>query len=508
MRANAIWARNLKLLDWTSVDRWTLDQATLGVLITGATGSGKSTGPFQTIIQAFMRYGFAGIFLVAKPDAAAEYIRLARSENREKDVIVFQPDTPNQGFNFLTYEAQRCGTSKAIVENLVLLLMQAAEIASRKNGGSHDPFFDSAMKALLRHCLFVVITATDKVDLELVLQIVQTLPQNLNDIEEPERLRSMQLLAEAERRATTDRKHELEMARRYFLWEWPTLADRTRSSIAITLSVLLDAFLRYPLRDMFLSELTVSPDDVLAGKIVIVNVPVKTFDLIGKIAGVLWKYSLQRAIERRPELTNGNPIETIRPIFIAADECQFWTTSTDAYFQMTARSARGISVYSTQSIPNFYSEMGGDGTARARVDSLLANLQTRIACQNLDTTTNQWHSESIGKIIIKRHSHSITTNSSSNSGLLAQFAGAGKSENKSESEQLDYDVQPRAFTGLTRGGQENRGIVEAILVSAGQRFRFNRQRWIKVQFNQFKEPNPWLRLFSRQVVISIPKSKG
>jgi hypothetical protein len=259
---------------------------------------------------------------------------------------------------------------------------------------------------------------------------------------------------------------------------------------------------------MFLSELTVSPDDVLAGKIVIVNVPVKTFDLIGKIAGVLWKYSLQRAIERRPELTNGNPIETIRPIFIAADECQFWTTSTDAYFQMTARSARGISVYSTQSIPNFYSEMGGDGTARARVDSLLANLQTRIACQNLDTTTNQWHSESIGKIIIKRHSHSITTNSSSNSGLLAQFAGAGKSENKSESEQLDYDVQPRAFTGLTRGGQENRGIVEAILVSAGQRFRFNRQRWIKVQFNQFKEPNPWLRLFSRQVVISIPKSKG
>jgi hypothetical protein len=503
-----VWARNFELLRWTSVDKWTLDQATLGVLISGATGSGKSTGPFQTIIRAFMRYGFAGIFLVAKPNAAAEYIRLAHSENREKDLIVFQPDMPNQGFNFLTYETQRCGTSKAIVENLVLLLMQAAEIASRKNGGSHDPFFDSAMKALLRHCLFVVITATDKVDLELVLQIVQTLPQNLNDVEEPERLRSMQLLAEAERRATADRKHELEMARRYFLWEWPTLADRTRSSIAITLSVLLDAFLRYPLRDMFLGELALSPDDVLAGNIVIVNVPVKTFDLIGKIAGVLWKYSLQRAIERRPELTNGQPIETIRPIFIAADECQFWTTSTDAYFQMTARSARGISVYSTQSIPNFYSEMGGDGTAKARVDSLLGNLQTRIACQNLDTTTNQWHSESIGKIIIKRHSHSTTTNSNPNSGLLARLAGAGKSENKSESEQLDYDVQPRAFTGLRRGGQENRGIVEAILVSAGQRFRFNRQRWLKVQFNQFKEPHPWLRLFSRQVVISIPKPKG
>jgi hypothetical protein len=503
-----IWARNLKLLRWTSVDSWTLDQATLGVLISGATGSGKSTGPFQTIIRGFLRAGFGGIFLVAKPDATAEYIHLTRSENREEDVIVFQPDTPHQGFNFLTYEAQRCGTSRVIVENIVLLLMQAAEIASRKNSGSHDPFFDSAMKALLRHCLFVVITATDKVDLELVLQIVQTLPQNLNDVEEPERLRSMQLLAEAERRATPDRKHELEMARRYFLWEWPTLADRTRSSIAITLSVLLDAFLRYPLHDMFLGELTVSPDDVLAGKIVIVNVSVKIFDLIGKIAGVLWKYSLQRAIERRPELTNGHPIETIRPIFIAADECQFWTTSTDSYFQMTARSSRGISVYSTQSIPNFYSEMGGDGTAKARVGSLLANLQTRIACQNLDPSTNQWYSESIGKIIIKRHSTSVTINSNSNDGLLARLAGTGKSENKSESEQLDYDVQQRAFTGLRRGGHESNGVVEAILVSAGQRFRFNRRRWIKVRFNQFKEPKAWLRLFSRQVIISIPKSKG
>ncbi|HWS16950.1 MAG TPA: hypothetical protein VN223_03010, partial [Candidatus Elarobacter sp.] len=142
------------------------------------------------------------------------------------------------------------------------------------------------------------------------------------------------------------------------------------------------------------------------------------------------------------------------------------------------------------------------------VDSLLGNLQNRVICQNLDTTTNHWHAESIGKIITKRHSHSVTINHAADEGFIARLAGKGRSENKSESEQLDYDVQPRAFTGLGRGGHENRGIVEAILVSAGQRFRFNRQRWLKVQFSQFNEPKSWLRLFSRQVVISIPKSKG
>jgi hypothetical protein len=498
---NRNWPRNLALLQWSPADRWTLDHAALGTLITGATGSGKSTGPFQYIIRSFLRAGFGGLFLVAKADACAEYLQLARTENREKDVIVFRPDTPGQGFNVLDYEVHRYGAGKAIVENIVLLLMQAVEIASRKHGTHGDPFFEDAMKALLRHCLFVVITAKGKVDLGLVLEVVQTLPQNLNDIEEPERLRSMQLLAEAERKATPERKHELEMARRYFLWEWPTLADRTRSSISITLSVLLDAFLRYPLREMFLSELTVSPDDVLAGKIVIVDVPVKTFDLIGKIAGVLWKYSIQRAIERRPELTNGQPIESICPIFIAADEAQFWATNTDSYFQMTARSARGLTVYATQSLPNFYSEIGGDGTARARVDSLLGNLQNRLICQNLDITTNKWYSDSIGKIIVKRHGHSVTTNSGSNDGFLGRLAGVGRSENRSESEQLDYDVQPRAFTGLKRGGLENKGIVEAILVCAGERLRSTNQRWLKIKFSQFGEITGWRKVFERMVNI-------
>jgi hypothetical protein len=501
------WPRSLELLRWNHADRWTLDHAALGVLITGATGSGKSSGPFKTIIKSFLRAGFGGIFLVAKPDATAEYLQLARSENREQDVILFSPDTLTHRFNFLSYEARQSGTSKAIVENIVLLLMQAAEIASHGHGGSPDPFFESAMKALLRHCLFIVITASGNVDLGLVLEIVQTLPQDLNDIEEPERLRSMQLLAEAERRAAPDRRHELEMARRYFLWEWPTLADRTRSSIAITLSVLLDAFLRYPLREMFLSELSVSPDQILAGKIAIIDVPVKKFDLIAKIAGVVWKYSLQRAIERRPELTNGRPIATVRPIFIAADECQFWATSTDAYFQMTARSARGITVYSTQSIPNFFSEMGGDGTARARVDSLLANLQTRIACQSLDLSTNHWYSESIGKVIIRRQSRSVATKNVVES-FLAENEASGKPANISISEQADYDVFPRAFTGLKRGGHAMNGIIEAILVSAGERFRANGKRWIRISFDQFKEPMGFRRFITRHVLITVPRLKG
>ncbi len=490
------WPRNLELLRFSQNDPWILDQA--GVLLLGATGSGKTSGPFNTIVRSLLRARCGELFLVAKADATAEYLRIARDENRAADVIVVRPDIPGQGFNILQYEIAKSGADKAIVENIIALLMQAVEIASRRHAHHGDAFFEDAMKALLRHCLFIVITATGKADLSLVLEIVQTLPQSLNDLEEPERLRSLQLLQGAEQRVTAERRAEFSLARKYIEHEWPSLADRTRSSIAITLSVLLDTFLRYPLRDMFLGELTVSPDDVLAGKILIIDVPVKTFDLVGKIAGVLWKYSVQRAIERRSELITGKPIETMRPVCIFADECAYWTTSTDSAFQMTARSARGVSIYATQSIPNFYAEMGGDGTARARVDSLLANLQTRIACQNLDVTTNEWFSQSIGKVLIKRQSHSVVANGFLET-FLAENGALKKPVNISTSEQLEYDLPPRMFVGLKRGGTPNKGIVEAIVVTAGDRFNANGKRWLLARFNQFSEPQGWRRFISREV---------
>src|ERR1700724_3622989 len=144
--------------------------------------------------------------------------------------------------------------------------------------------------------------------------------------------------------------------------------------------------------------------------------------------------------------------------------------------------------------------MGGDGTARARGDSLLGNLQTRIACQNLDSSTNHWHSESVGKIIVKRQSRSVTV-SNFIEDVLAQYSASGKPVNVSISEQLDYDVQPRAFTGLKRGGIENKGIVEAILTTAGSRFRSNGKRWLRVKFDQFNQPEGWRRFLGAEVAI-------
>ncbi len=493
----------MELLRLTPLDRWTLEQACLGTLITGGTGGGKTSGPFQYVIRSFLRAGFGGVFLCAKPDDAAKYQKLAEAEGRAHDVIQFR--IGEQGFNFLTYEANRGGAGHAVIQNLVFLLMQAAEISARN---AKQDFFDQAMTQLLSHCLEVVTVATGGVDLSTILDLVQSLPQNLNDAEEPDRLRSMQILAEAERKTPPERKRDIEQARKYFTWEWPTLAPKTRSSIAITLSVLLDSFLRYPLHDLLLAESTVTPDDVLAGKIVIVDVNEMSWKLISKIAGVIWKFSVQRAVERRPGLEGDAAL--LRPIFIAADEAQFWASSNDQNFQTTARSARGLSVYATQNLHNFYSEFGASDTSgHSRVKSLLGNLQNRFGCQNLDEDTNVWYANSLGKIKVEQKSRSkskSTTPPSPGEPPGAPRVNVTTGENISLHE--EYALPPHHFTGLRRGEESQGNLVESILISAGKSFFWGplgyARQWIKLTFDRIGPPTT---MFTTHVRITAPKQR-
>ena len=72
----------MELLRLTPLDGWTLEEACLGNLITGGTGSGKTSGPFQYIIRSFLRAGCGGIFLYAKKDAMKDYRKIIKSGSR------------------------------------------------------------------------------------------------------------------------------------------------------------------------------------------------------------------------------------------------------------------------------------------------------------------------------------------------------------------------------------------------------------------------------------------
>jgi type IV secretory pathway TraG/TraD family ATPase VirD4 len=255
----------------------------------------------------------------------------------------------------------------------------------------------------------------------------------------------------------------------FWLREYPSLAEKTRSSILSTLTTMMDNFLRRPFRQLF-SELPpdrrqiAKPELTHKGAIVIMNLPVKEYGDAGRAAQVVYKYLWQQAAERR------NVKENPRPVFLWVDEAQNFATEYDMQFQATARSSRACTVYLTQNMPNYYAEMRGEHS-KYRVDSLIGNLQTKIWHANSDPKTNTEAAEIIGKSWQKRQSSG------------SSVGGDSFNLSSGESESFDYDVPPQEFTKLPKGGEPNDFRVGAIVFQNGRIWE-NKKTHLFAEFNQ------------------------
>ena len=65
-------------------DWWTIRDAVRGVQIFGGIGSGKSSGSGRTFAKAFLKNGFGGLVLCAKPDERQNWEQLAKEAGREE----------------------------------------------------------------------------------------------------------------------------------------------------------------------------------------------------------------------------------------------------------------------------------------------------------------------------------------------------------------------------------------------------------------------------------------
>ena len=93
---------------------------------------------------------------------------------------------------------------------------------------------------------------------------------------------------------------------------------------------------------------TVVPELTFHGAIVLLNMPALTLNDDGIVAQQLFKYLLQRAVLARNGL---EPAQQARPVFLWADEAQYFVNSFDTDFQSTCRSAKACTVFLTQSLP-------------------------------------------------------------------------------------------------------------------------------------------------------------
>ncbi len=473
--------------DWGHGDAFRLADAQTGVLITGSTGSGKTSGPGRSIAYGYLAAGFGGLILAAKRDECPMWQSWAAECGRQDDLVIVNADG-DWRFNFMEDEASRPGEGGGFSINVVALLTEIAGAISggeNSDSGNHK-FWQDALQTLISNLVDLPLLAGLPVSLPLLRDIASSAPQTPEQLDDPDWQKDSachQILKEADQ-ATKDgdpeARADFNECKTYFTKDFPSFAPETRGSIILGFSVLIRQLVTRPLRKLFSSDTNIKPEDTFNGKLILVNLPVQEFKLAGRIANLVWKYCFQVAVLRRMQPADRQSF--LRPVFLWADEAQNFVSKFDSEYQAVARSAAGCTVYLTQNIESFRRVLKNDDA----VNSLLGNLQAKFFCQQSSTETNEWAAKLFGQRYIR------ITSTSANVSPVAQLflppnkqaeqnAGIGRAEDKR------FYIEPSAFTTLRKGGPQYNFQVECFAHLGGHLFgngRAERLPYKRLTFNQ------------------------
>ncbi|MEJ0027692.1 MAG: TraM recognition domain-containing protein [Rhizomicrobium sp.] len=537
------WSLDAPLVSLSSA---TSDSLTLGdclehVAIFGGTGSGKTSGSGSTVAQTYLRAGFGGLVCCAKPDEAARWQAYAQATGRANSVIRFDASGRYRlnVLDYLLHLPPELGGG--LVDNAVHTLMHLLQVAQGKNGGDSErtDFWLKAVRELLSNAIASLYHAYGTVRLDELLQLIHSVPTSEEQARDPDFqtwstcYSTMRRLFDKPKIPLPEREAKLLVS--YFGQTFGRLDPKTRSNIIITLSTELSPFLKGPLHTLFCTGTNITPEVTHDGVVLVMDLPLKRFEQAGYVAQMLVKYLWQKAAERR------GPSGQARPIFLFADEAQFFVSPYDMEFLSTARSARAATVYITQNLPSLYASVGGTHP-QDRIDALLGNFQTKIFHANSCHRTNQWAADLIGKSVQRRSNRSWSFGESSqtsdgHSGNWGMQRGTSRGDNRGSSvggsysaegqhsisfnvsagrqkgtshsrsvgggwstgtssgqsdtagggwsEVSDYTVMPSDFAnGLRQGGPRNHFVVTGLLLQANRRFSRSGACWTPVKFKQ------------------------
>lgn len=301
-------------------------------------------------------------------------------------------------------------------------------------------------------------------------ELITSAPQN------PEQLRSeswqknsfcMKCVREAEtRKKSEQQRHDFAICARFWLAEFPTLSDRTRSIILSTFTSLADVLLRGLAHELLCTKTSIVPEFAHEGAVIMLGVPIKQFDVVGLTIQAIFKLLFQRSVERRDLSKHGTGV------FLWIDEAQWSICRNDPLFQTTARSARCASVFLTQNIGNLHAAIGKPAT-----DTLVGNLTTKFIHCNTDAATNEWASNLFAKTYQYRTSSGTSTRD-------GDFGNGTTSHNTGGHEALEHQVIPVEFSQLRKGGPENDWCVDAFVFEGGRRWKASGRNHLRVTFKQ------------------------
>jgi len=177
---------NAPLLRLSKYDHFTLRDALEGTLIFGATGSGKTSSTGAALISAYLRSGFGGLVLCAKPEECALWERHAQTHGRSHHLLIVDENSDYR-FNFLEYELLQSASSHAAAENLTQLIIYLSEMAGSGSLGSSDnPFWRNSVTELLSNAIETLRAAYGEVTFENILKMATSAPRSVGESKDEE----------------------------------------------------------------------------------------------------------------------------------------------------------------------------------------------------------------------------------------------------------------------------------------------------------------------------------
>ena len=501
-RQRVVRRLSMPMLKLSRRDRFRLSDLLESTIIFGSPGSGKTSASGAAFLRMYLRGGMGGLVGAVKPGEAARVIRLAKAAGRGGSLIVID-GSGRQRINFLQYLMQTSPDAGQLVTNIVdaLSTVIAAVNGQVEPGGSDNQFWQKAMKEVLLHAVAVLWAAYGRVSLYDVFALLQSRPMALVQVTEPQWLATSFMahtLTKADE-APTHRMHPMDY-RAAFDYLTKTLANpdaRTTGNIHATLSADLAPLMQGAMRELFSTGTTFVPEMTFDGAIIVMDLPVQVYGQAGLLAQQIIKYLWQKAVLQR------KVDRYTRPVFHYCDEYQVLVSPGDADFISRSREAMAATTILTQSVPGLVSKISGS-KAEHVANSLLACCNTKVFHANGCHITNKYAADIIDKGVTVRYNggsnmgwsdttgqgytHGTTHNgkegSSSNSYTdNSSFTRSG-GHSLGWSEQMDYLVQPAAFTRLRKGGKVNRRQVDAIIFQPGRTWHHSGKTFLPVTFRQ------------------------
>ncbi len=495
-------------------DLWTVDDATKGISILGNTGAGKTSASGRALALKYLREGWGGLVLTVKPEEADLWQTYCKEAGREKDMVMFcNKSVHKEGtykgqtmvFNPIDYELKREGEGKGDTQNIINIFMNiyrmGNRIAQEGDISKEERFWDSALKRCIGKTVELLKLSEHPLSMENIFNILVSCSSKDENgmVVNPDVLAKCDLVIKGkliddkyltqtyfcpmclaivknklkldkENLSEAEYEYKLKVYTQvyaYFMQFLNSMDEKTKFTIIESYMGLSEPFLSGILNRHFAGETNIFPESAFKGKIIIVNFPVKEYLDVGIIAQCVFKLMFQQAVERR-KVTK----DTL-PVFLWADEAHMFVNPYDQLFLTTARSARCSTVYLTQSISNYLAVMGSGQDSKSKVDSLMANLSTKIFHANSDAETNEYASRLIGQSI----------GTLKNKGTSQSYVNINFQQSEGNSEQLLPQVQPREFTTLRSGGENHNFQVDAVIFVTGKLWS-NKTNFIKTSFKQ------------------------